>query len=639
MVGATYLNDARSEKGRSMKLITRNGSIWTIWLATVLVSALILAWVSVRAMQSERDEARLAVQFENERLALWRMESRLLPMISRESAWNSSSGVLGPSTVQSGHLLLTMHSGGFRWRDEQEFVSCRFHVNKFRQIFHPTDVQWQAADSITGLSDSQRQLGERLRGAGNALFARFDRNESGESPPFPGTLPTPPTVTMGEYLPEDPFLPDDPFLHQGRGQGQQEANTPGARVAQVETRNRPAPQMSAPQFADPNVQMSRNAAEFGQRSLAANSGNTLSINGFNSPASMFLPMAEDALISFWLEDSLLLARPVSYPTGPQGLHGCVLDWNEIQRTLCSDVRDLLPNATLVAIANDEAPSNLSLASIPVRLEPGELPTITLPFWSPMRVSLLVAWLGFLICAIAVGGLLLGLTRLSQRRADFVSAVSHELRTPLTTFQIYTDLLSDTDSLTEEKRERYLATLKREAGRLTGLVDNVLGFSRLESTSLVTQLEPMEWSTFRESIAGSLTDRASQAGMTVRFSSQNITKPLLANQSAMERILINLVDNACKYAAGSEPPTIDIVASGVGDGVEVHVADNGPGLSDMARRRLFKPFSKSATEAAQSAHGVGLGLSLSRELARSMRGDLTLEKSDDTGTTFVIRLNV
>ena len=150
------------------------------------------------------------------------------------------------------------------------------------------------------------------------------------------------------------------------------------------------------------------------------------------------------------------------------------------------------------------------------------------------------------------------------------------------------------------------------------------------------MEPIDWRVFRTSIEESLCDRAAQAGMTIEFADGNVTRPLFANASALERIVVNLVDNACKYAADSEPPTVRVVARCHGDHVEIRVSDNGPGLSESARRRLFKPFSKSATEAAKTKHGVGLGLSLSRELARSLRGELVLEHSDASGTVFVLK---
>jgi signal transduction histidine kinase len=110
-------------------------------------------------------------------------------------------------------------------------------------------------------------------------------------------------------------------------------------------------------------------------------------------------------------------------------------------------------------------------------------------------------------------------------------------------------------------------------------------------------------------------------------------------AAVEQILFNLVDNACKYAACSESKLIRIAperVSGRSGWIGLRISDDGPGISKQARKRLFQPFSKSATEAAHSAPGVGLGLALSRRMARDMGGDLRL---DDTqpGASFVLQL--
>ena len=114
-------------------------------------------------------------------------------------------------------------------------------------------------------------------------------------------------------------------------------------------------------------------------------------------------------------------------------------------------------------------------------------------------------------------------------------------------------------------------------------------------------------------------------------------PALIDRSALEQILVNLVDNACKYAAASAPPIVRIRLERAGLRVLVHVRDHGPGFSKRDRRRLFRPFSKSDRDAATSAPGVGLGLALSQRLARAQGGDLRLEEPRDGGAAFVISL--
>ena len=113
--------------------------------------------------------------------------------------------------------------------------------------------------------------------------------------------------------------------------------------------------------------------------------------------------------------------------------------------------------------------------------------------------------------------------------------------------------------------------------------------------------------------------------------------VLANRSAVEQVLFNLVDNACKYAGAAADKRIHLGVASHGRLAAISVADHGPGLSAAVRRRLFRSFSKSAEEAAASAPGIGLGLALSRRLARDMGGDLRLDENAASGAKFVLTL--
>ena len=126
-------------------------------------------------------------------------------------------------------------------------------------------------------------------------------------------------------------------------------------------------------------------------------------------------------------------------------------------------------------------------------------------------------------------------------------------------------------------------------------------------------------------------------LTIESTDEINTAIVRANPSVVEQILFNLVDNACKYAAGGEDKRIRIGVTPCPGGVQIRVCDAGPGLSRTAARKLFRPFSKSALEAANSAPGIGLGLALSKRLARDMGGRLTNELNSDRGATFVLFL--
>ncbi len=109
-------------------------------------------------------------------------------------------------------------------------------------------------------------------------------------------------------------------------------------------------------------------------------------------------------------------------------------------------------------------------------------------------------------------------------------------------------------------------------------------------------------------------------------------------AAVEQILFNLVDNACKYAApNTSEKLIHLEAVPNTKFAMLRVRDHGQGISEQGARRLFKPFSKSAHEAAHTAPGIGLGLALCRRLSRSMGGDLQLDRLITNGACFVLSL--
>jgi signal transduction histidine kinase len=244
----------------------------------------------------------------------------------------------------------------------------------------------------------------------------------------------------------------------------------------------------------------------------------------------------------------------------------------------------------------------------------------------------------LLAAAAVGLLLWGTVALSERRGDFVSAVTHELRTPLTTFRMYSEMLAEGMVADEAKRRRYLLTLRAEAQRLSHLVENVLAYARLERGRALRRAETVPVADLLARLRDRLAERAAQARMElVVEAAEDGGLAVKADASAVEQVLFNLVDNACKYAATAEDKRIHVVVGKTDGAVALRVCDHGPGIPPADARRLFRAFSKSAKEAANSAPGVGLGLALSRRLARDMGGNLRLEAHPSGGACFVLTL--
>jgi signal transduction histidine kinase len=191
----------------------------------------------------------------------------------------------------------------------------------------------------------------------------------------------------------------------------------------------------------------------------------------------------------------------------------------------------------------------------------------------------------------------------------------------------------------DQRQRYLETLRIEADRLAHLVENVLQYARLERGRPGKRRESVTLAGLLDRCQSRLADRAAQAEMKFAIELTDIDgEALLATDSAaVEQILFNLIDNACKYAAAATDKRILLAIAVRQRQVQLSVRDHGPGIAAAGRRRLFQPFSKSVHEAANSAPGVGLGLALSRRLAADLGGKLELQSPSDGGCEFVLTL--
>jgi signal transduction histidine kinase len=375
-------------------------------------------------------------------------------------------------------------------------------------------------------------------------------------------------------------------------------------------------------------------AEFSQQAIDFNIGN----NAMNF-APITANVSGGVMQPLWLGDNLFLARRVNV-NGRDYIQGCWIDWETLRSWLLKSISDLLPDADLKsALPEPGNGKERMLATLPVNLIPGEVAIQGKSGLSPIVFILIIAWISVLTAVGAAGGLLFGAISLSERRAAFVSAVTHELRTPITTLRMYTEMLSEGMIEDPEKRRNYLETITTEADRLGHLVENVLTFARLERRRLNYNHEILSVNEILNRARERLSRRAMQSGMEIVIEEQNPERPAFVKTDflVIEQILFNLIDNSCKYAASAQDRRIHIETGVAGGKAFIKVRDHGPGISQKDAGRLFRAFGKSAGEAANSAPGVGLGLALCRRLARMMSGDLSLDRTVTDGACFALIL--
>ena len=338
----------------------------------------------------------------------------------------------------------------------------------------------------------------------------------------------------------------------------------------------------------------------------------------------------------WFYEGLLVYQR-SIPTSHgNGADGFIIDVPTLAQHLLPLVEPGLEAPEIRLIHRGEV-SNL--APLPLILKPGN--KVNLPD-SGLREQALSgtvasAWLISILSIVILFGLLTFYARLERRRSDFVSAVTHELRTPLTSFNLYTEMLRD-GKLPPEKVAEYHETLYNESRRLGHLVENVLAFARLTRGKVRGRQDCGACSKLLPDLFGKVRERLRKNGMDCHYTLDPRTTliTLRTDLLSVEQILTNLTDNAIKYAESSHP-LISINVIQTHRTLSIRFADNGPGIPPEQQKDLFRPFSRSARADSGRKPGIGLGLALSRDLARSIGGDLCLEKSDENGSTFLLTL--
>ena len=245
-----------------------------------------------------------------------------------------------------------------------------------------------------------------------------------------------------------------------------------------------------------------------------------------------------------------------------------------------------------------------------------------------------------VVAIVAGGTLL--TRQAhrnmidaQQKTGFVSHVSHELKTPLTSIRMYAELLSEGRIKDPEKNQRYLQVIVAESQRLTRLVNNVLDFSRLEQGRKKYHHEEFDLARYIQEFVEDLSLRIREAGLKLQVDIPSQTVQVKTDRDAIEQVLLNLVDNAIKYASEGAELTVGLAVQD--DRCVVRIMDRGPGVPPGHQEKIFEKFHRADDSLTSRQQGAGLGLSIGRRIARDLGGDLLYEPRQDRGSCFMLMI--
>jgi signal transduction histidine kinase len=325
-----------------------------------------------------------------------------------------------------------------------------------------------------------------------------------------------------------------------------------------------------------------------------------------------------------LGDAIVLQRVVSH-AGAGSVQGVLLDRAYLESTWLPAVvaRHALPDRVPELVAD---PTTCALAR-PVHDE--VLPGLHLCFRAaPPAPNDLLLQLGALLgLAAVVAAAIVAIAR-AARRADelsaqktaFVSAVSHELRTPLTTLRMHAEMLQE-GLVAPDRLPIFYDDLARESVRLSRLVENVLAVSQLEEGRRVLQLGLGDLAAQIRDIVESQARHVERRGFPpVELDLPDDPVPVRFDAQAVEQIVVNLLDNALKYAHDARAAGLRVSLTIVGERAVLHVEDRGPGIPEADRERVFDRFYRVQRERDAHTPGTGLGLALVRELARGHGGE-------------------
>jgi signal transduction histidine kinase len=330
------------------------------------------------------------------------------------------------------------------------------------------------------------------------------------------------------------------------------------------------------------------------------------------------------------------------------IQGFELDQTQLLDQIKDSVNRFLQRNMGYEISRDEYPGAAYTAILDFGF--GELGLHLLeiqPDWVARRIGLLSNWfygitlvvvLTVMLAMISLWRSLAEQVRLSKKKDDFISAVSHELRTPLTSIRMYSEMLEKDWVPTEAKRKEYYSGMRQETERLSRLIENVLDFSRIQRGKKHFQY-----------VLGDINDILSQAARLMepcvkKAGFELITQyapiePFAFDRDAVTQIVINLLDNACKYARPSVDNRITLRTKRQDGFILIEVEDHGPGIPRREHARIFDAFYRCADESTRQATGTGLGLALVKCFAEAHRGFVQLAPASPSGCVFRVAFSL
>jgi len=222
------------------------------------------------------------------------------------------------------------------------------------------------------------------------------------------------------------------------------------------------------------------------------------------------------------------------------------------------------------------------------------------------------------------------------KSEFLTAMSHELRTPLNAIGGYTELLTlGLGGPTTPEQLDYLERIRRSQQHLLGIISDLLNFSRIEAGTLTYDIRHLSLKEVIEGVVPLIEPQAEAKAIVLKTDMTSHDCLVLGDRAKVDQILLNLLSNAIKFTESTGTVTVRCKESG--NTASIEVVDTGVGIPPNKLEAIFEPFVQLGRSLSSAHEGTGLGLAISRELARAMKGNLSVSSKRGSGSTFTLTL--
>jgi signal transduction histidine kinase len=224
---------------------------------------------------------------------------------------------------------------------------------------------------------------------------------------------------------------------------------------------------------------------------------------------------------------------------------------------------------------------------------------------------------------------------NQAKSDFLAIMSHELRTPLTAVVGYTELLADevVGPVNDTQRD-HLARVRASSEHLLMLIEDILSFARIEAGREQIRIEEFGLAALLEQAAVIVRPLAEKKGLAFALQGHDSRAIMRSDPQKVRQIIINLLANAVKFTTQG---SVRLAARTSEERVAFEVSDTGPGIAGEHLERVFDAFWQVDQRITRKTGGTGLGLSVARQLARLLGGDVSVRSATGSGSTFTVDL--